>query len=154
MYWNVPLSCVPPCRRFCGRCALTDRLWNCSVDRPLFMLTSWFGTRLSRLLQKAMSAAFRPRVSHLRRDVGKLAVRADDAAVGAGDELQRLAGNRDDRVLVGMDPSAVGSPSCVRSLQVAPPSVDSSQRGRWTAVQLAVRERAAEVDDVGRAGGV
>src|SRR5262245_66632162 len=64
LYWNVPLSCVPPCSRFCGRWALTERLWNCSVDRPLFMFTSWLGTRPSRLLQSALSSALSPRVSH------------------------------------------------------------------------------------------
>ena len=60
--WKVPLSCVPPWRRFCGRCALTDRLWNCSVDSPLFMLTSLFATRASSRLHKAVSDSSRSRV--------------------------------------------------------------------------------------------
>ncbi len=50
-YCQVPLSWVPPWALFCGRCWLTDRLWNCRVEKPAFMLRSWFGTRLSRLLQ-------------------------------------------------------------------------------------------------------
>src|SRR5205814_9353172 len=65
LYWNVPLACVPPCRRLDGFCRLAERLWNCSVDSPLFMLTSWFATLLSKLLHSAVSAAFSPRVSHL-----------------------------------------------------------------------------------------
>src|SRR5450759_5531013 len=32
VYWNVPLSWVPPWRLFFGRLLLTDRLWNCSVE--------------------------------------------------------------------------------------------------------------------------
>src|SRR6185369_8417718 len=72
LYWNVPLSCVPPCRRFWGRFVLADRLWNCNVDSPLFMFTSWFGTRLSRLLQYAVLAAFIPRVSHFADMSAKL----------------------------------------------------------------------------------
>src|SRR3954453_23650141 len=72
LYWNVPLSYVPPWSRLCGRCALADKLWNCSVDRPLFMFTSWFGTRFSRLLQYAVLAAFIPRVSHFADTSAKL----------------------------------------------------------------------------------
>src|SRR2546430_17212611 len=64
-YWKVPLSCVPPCSRLCGRCALNDRLWNCSVFNPRFMSVSWFGTRDSSDLQSAVSAGLSPRESHL-----------------------------------------------------------------------------------------
>src|SRR5215471_1587286 len=34
---NVPLSCVPPCKCL-GLSGATERLWNWSVDRVLFML--------------------------------------------------------------------------------------------------------------------
>ena len=47
-------------------CALTERLWNCSVEKPRLMLfASEFGTRDSRPLQNAVSVGFSPRVSHL-----------------------------------------------------------------------------------------
>src|SRR5437899_10951150 len=65
LYWNVPLSCVPPCSRFFGCCALTERLWNCSVLTPRFIEISWFGTRESSDWQSAVSAASRPRDAHL-----------------------------------------------------------------------------------------
>src|SRR5262249_60405307 len=61
--WNVPLSCVPPIRSF-ELFELTERLWNCSVERPLLIGTSWFGTRESIDLQKAVPAASSPRESH------------------------------------------------------------------------------------------
>src|SRR6266508_1858743 len=61
---NVPLSCVPPMSRW-EFFALTEKLWNCRVGRFLFIGISWFGTRDRSDLQNAVSAALRPRESHL-----------------------------------------------------------------------------------------
>src|ERR687888_2710936 len=61
---KVPLSCVPPIRLFCGCLGSTDRLWNWSVESPLFMLLVFSGIRESIDLQNAVSAAFSPRLSH------------------------------------------------------------------------------------------
>src|SRR6187551_2929362 len=41
---HVPLSCVPP-MMFFGSCGLTEKLWNWSVDSPLFRLKMYDGTR-------------------------------------------------------------------------------------------------------------
>ena len=60
---HVPLSCVPPCSTLTLN-GLTERLWNCSVDSPLFMPVSLLGTRDSSCLQRASCAGLtRPRWS-------------------------------------------------------------------------------------------
>jgi hypothetical protein len=51
VYARVPLSCVPPINDVNGRQGLTDKLWNCSVDRPAFMLISLRGTLDRRRVQ-------------------------------------------------------------------------------------------------------
>src|SRR5262245_1689984 len=60
---NVPLSCVPPCRCL-GLSEATDRLWNCSVDRPLFMLNRCDGTAESSCWHSARFAPLMPRELH------------------------------------------------------------------------------------------
>src|SRR5215213_5222380 len=68
---NVPLSCVPPWRCF-GLSAATDRLWNCSVERPLFRSYSCVGTAESSCLQRAMLVGPSGRVSHCPEMSAKL----------------------------------------------------------------------------------
>src|SRR4029453_14967248 len=60
---NVPLSCVPPIR-FLESNGLTDRLWNCSVDRPLFKLNRCEGTRESSCWHNVKPFPVRPRAAH------------------------------------------------------------------------------------------
>src|SRR4029450_12057947 len=48
---HVPLSCVPPCRKPTS-CGLTERLWNCSVDRRSFRPWSRDGIADSICLQR------------------------------------------------------------------------------------------------------
>src|SRR5512138_3676496 len=59
----VPLSCVPPCRCF-GLSPATEKLWNCSVDNPLFRLNRCFGTRESNCLHAVICEPESPRSSH------------------------------------------------------------------------------------------
>src|SRR5215208_5639999 len=61
-YSNVPLSCVPP-MRFFGSVGFADRLWNWSVERPLFRLVSVVGTRDSSCWHSARFAPVTPRVA-------------------------------------------------------------------------------------------
>src|SRR5438067_294603 len=58
MAW-VPLSCVPPKRSLSGFCTLTDRLWYCSVPRPLFIVEIIVGTFESQLVQSVRFAPAR-----------------------------------------------------------------------------------------------
>src|SRR6266498_5489758 len=58
---HVPLSCVPPCRSVTS-CGLTERLWNWSVDRPLFRLVSFDGMRESSCLQRTSLSPLSPRL--------------------------------------------------------------------------------------------
>src|SRR4051812_35906096 len=60
---QVPLSCVPPWMFF-GSVGLTEKLWNWSVDSPLFRLVSFPGTRDSSCWQSARLAPVSPRVAH------------------------------------------------------------------------------------------
>src|SRR5439155_26490460 len=60
---NVPLSCVPPIRFF-GSNALTDRLWNCSVESVLFRSNRNVGTRESNCWQSVKFPSVRPRDAH------------------------------------------------------------------------------------------
>src|SRR6266542_3729897 len=60
---NVPLSCVPPCRCFASSAA-TDRLWNWSVESPLFMLYRYDGTADSSCWQSVRPEPVRPRSVH------------------------------------------------------------------------------------------
>ena len=60
---QVPLSCVPPIKSFESK-GLTDRLWNWSVERPLFRPVSSVGTRDSSCWQIARFAALRLREAH------------------------------------------------------------------------------------------
>src|SRR6476619_7500792 len=64
LYSNVPLSCVPPIRLFCGCRGSYERLWNWSVVRPLFSGLVWSGIRFRSDLQYAVPAGLSPRVSH------------------------------------------------------------------------------------------
>jgi hypothetical protein len=81
-------------------------------------------------------------------DVGELAVERT-TPVRAGDELQRLARNRDDRVLVGMDSfGMVGVGILCQIAECCPPLVDNNQ-ARRTGRATAVGDE-AEIDDVGR----
>src|SRR5215211_3548231 len=67
MFSQVPLSCVPPCRRLLLR-GSTDRLMNWSVFRPSFTLSSLDGTRDSICLHRASSAASSPRFGSSHHD--------------------------------------------------------------------------------------
>src|SRR6185295_17548110 len=128
LYWNVPLSCVPPCRRFLGRWALADRLWNCSVDKPSFMLMSWLATLFSRLLHSARSAAPRPRVLHLDEMSTSLPSERTTPPSETVMNSSGLPGTVTVACSYGWIASArFGSPSCVRSVKAAPPLVDRSQ---------------------------
>src|SRR5258708_28498872 len=60
----VPLSCVPPMISVRGACALTERLWNASVPRPLFSVEIVVGTFDSQCWQSTRSAPERPRDEH------------------------------------------------------------------------------------------
>src|SRR5262245_55872387 len=64
---HVPLSWVPPCSRFLS-CGLTDRLWNCSVLRPVFILSSLDGIRDSICWQRARALPDRPRFGSVQND--------------------------------------------------------------------------------------
>src|SRR2546425_4055739 len=64
VYSNVPLSCVPPMRPVVGANGLIDRLWNWSVDSPLFRLNRYVGTRDSSCLQSARLVGPSGRLSH------------------------------------------------------------------------------------------
>src|SRR5690348_15147699 len=68
---HVPLSCVPPWRCF-GLSGATDRLWNCSVDRPSFRLDRRVGTAESNCLQSALLVAPSGRPSHCDEMSAKL----------------------------------------------------------------------------------
>src|SRR5262245_3002926 len=61
---NVPLSCVPPCTSF-EFPGLTERLWNCSVCRPLFRLVYEPGAADSSCLHRLKFGSTRLRPSHL-----------------------------------------------------------------------------------------
>jgi hypothetical protein len=50
---------------FCGRCALTEKLWNCKVESPSFTFDNWLGTRDSRLWHNASPLGLSPRELHL-----------------------------------------------------------------------------------------
>jgi hypothetical protein len=105
-----------PCRRFLGRCALADRLWNCSVDKPSFILIELVRHALSRLLHSARSAAPRPRVFALGRDVHELAVGTDTPPSEPVMNSSGLPGTVTIACSSGWIASArFGSPSCVRS---------------------------------------
>src|SRR5512139_1537301 len=56
---HVPLSCVPPWTSFTLN-GFTDRLWNWSVDSPLFMLSSFDGIAESICLQRSSAAPVKP----------------------------------------------------------------------------------------------
>ncbi len=60
---NVPLSCVPPWMFFELR-GFTERLWNCSVWRPLFRLVYVLGTADSSCWQRVSSEPTSPRPEH------------------------------------------------------------------------------------------
>src|SRR5262245_14814987 len=60
----VPLSCVPPMISLSGFCTFTERLWNWSVGRFLFMLEIVVGTFDSQLLQSTKLAPVNPRDAH------------------------------------------------------------------------------------------
>src|SRR5437764_3165520 len=127
LYSNVPLSCVPPMRLFCGFFGSTDRLWNCRVLSPLFRSASWFGTRQRSDLQYAVSAAFRPRESHLDETSANLPSEIWMPPSSPTMNCDGLPGTVTSACWSGCMASAwFGSPSWVRSLQVAPASVDSS----------------------------
>src|SRR5438552_19029348 len=68
---NVPLSWVPPCRCL-ELSAATERLWNCSVESPLFRLYRKVGTRDSNCWQSARSPPLSPRLVHCEEISAKL----------------------------------------------------------------------------------
>src|SRR6478672_13395707 len=64
LYSNVPLSCVPPMRLFCGCLGSNEKLWNCSVTRPLFRTVVWSGPRHRSDWQYATFAGTVLRLAH------------------------------------------------------------------------------------------
>src|SRR4051812_2136675 len=124
---NVPLSCVPPCTFF-EFAGFTDRCWNCSVCRPLFMFVYAPGTAESSDLHCGSCAAVRWRESH-RADVSTRV--PSDRIRPPSEPSMNWSG------LPGMVTSACWSgcrpfgvvgdvASCVRSVQCSPPSRESS----------------------------
>src|SRR5437879_6087310 len=60
---KVPLSCVPPRISFKGFFRFTERLWNCSVTNPLFMLKICVGMAASHIRQSVRFVPVIPRLS-------------------------------------------------------------------------------------------
>src|SRR5215510_10717006 len=60
---SVPLSCVPPWTCF-GLSGATERLWNWSVESPLFRLKSFEGTADSNCRHVARLKGLRGRLLH------------------------------------------------------------------------------------------
>ena len=92
------------------------------------MLTSWFATRLSRLLHSAVSEVPRPRSSHLAETSANLPSERTTPPSEPVMNCSGLPGTVTTACASGWIASARwGSPSCVRSLKDVPASVDSSQ---------------------------
>src|SRR5262245_53248980 len=85
---QVPLSCVPPCSRLVLN-GLTDRLWNCSVLRPLFRPSSLDGIRESICRHRSRAAP-------------------DSCRFGSSHHADRLTNSPDDR----MTPPSLVSKNC------------------------------------------
>src|SRR6266545_2979721 len=125
---NVPLSCVPPWTFF-AFAGFTDRLWNCSVCRPLFRLVYAPGTADSSCLQRLRLGSVRPRPS--QRDEMSTSVPSDRIRPPSepSQNCSGLLGLTTSRCWSGCTPLWLESSpvaSSVRSVNVSPPSCERS----------------------------